>query len=81
MKNIFLALSFKFFVSDVISKIGFWLFLAHARLVFLFVVILQLMLTLFSKHKLSVKELLYAEVSDTPVRLLQSASNIPTSHI
>jgi len=36
---------------------------------------------LFKTHKLSVDELLYAEVADIPVRLLQSAGNIPTSRI
>ena len=36
---------------------------------------------LFKTHKLPVEELLHAEVADTPVRLLQSAGNIPTSRI
>jgi len=36
---------------------------------------------LFKTYKLSVEELLHAEVADIPVRLLQSASNIPTSRI
>ena len=36
---------------------------------------------LFKTHKLPVEELLYAEVADIPVRLLQSAGNIPTSRI
>ena len=35
----------------------------------------------FKTHKLSVEELLHAEVADIPVRLLQSAGNIPTSRI
>ena len=36
---------------------------------------------LFKTHKLPVEELLHAEVADIPVRLLQSAGNIPTSRI
>ena len=36
---------------------------------------------LFKTHKLSVEELLHSEVADIPVRLLQSAGNIPTSRI
>ena len=36
---------------------------------------------IFKTHKLSVEELLHAEVADVPVRLSQSAGNIPTSRI
>jgi len=36
---------------------------------------------LFKTHKLSVEELLHAEVADIPMRLLQSAGNIPKSCI
>jgi len=36
---------------------------------------------LFKTNKLFVEELLHAEVADIPVRLLQSAGNIPTSRI
>jgi len=46
-----------------------------------YIVTLQLILTHFSKHKLSAEELLHAEVADIPVRLLQSAGNIPKSCI
>ena len=36
---------------------------------------------LFKAHKLAVEELLHAKIADIPVRLLQSAGDIPTSRI